>query len=88
VAGANISNIIGIISMDFLKWITISLMISIPITWLIMKKWLDHFPYRIDLHWWLLLLGGMIAIVVALLTISVQSNRAARINPVTSLRYD
>ena len=87
-AGAALSDIVSIIAFDFLKWILISLLVSVPISYLFMSKWLEHFAYRIDLHWWLLLLGGVIAIIVAFFTIGFQSNKIARTNPVNSLRYD
>jgi putative ABC transport system permease protein len=88
VVGAKLSDILMIISTDFMKWILISLLVSVPISYLLMANWLKQFPYRIDLHWWLLLLGGCIATAVALFTIGFQSNKAARANPVNSLRYD
>jgi putative ABC transport system permease protein len=87
-AGAKMGNILIIISSDFLKWIMISLLVSIPISYFLMANWLKQFAFRIDLHWWLLLLGGFIAIVVAFFTIGFQSNKAVKANPVDALRYD
>jgi putative ABC transport system permease protein len=87
-AGAKLGNILIIISSDFLKWIMISLLVSIPISYFLMANWLKQFAFRIDLHWWLLLLGGLIAIVVAFFTIGFQSNKAVKANPVDALRYD
>jgi len=76
------------ISTQFLKWILISLLVAAPISYFLMSSWLNGFPYRIRLHWWLLLTGGLIAILVAFLTIGLQSQRAARTNPADSLRYE
>ena len=86
--GATLRDILGMISSDFLKWILISLLISVPISYLLMSRWLENFPYRIPLYWWLLILGGFIAMLVALITIGIQSQRAARTNPALSLRYE
>lgn len=86
--GAKLKHILAMISFEFLKWILISLIISLPLSYLIMSNWLENFPYRIRLHWWLLLLGGTIAIFVAFVTIGIQSQKAARTNPADSLRYE
>lgn len=86
--GARFRDILVMISSQFLKWILVSLLISIPISYLLMSKWLESFPFRIRLHWWLLLIGGAIAILVAFFTISLQSQRAARTNPADCLRYE
>ena len=77
-----------IISSDFLKWILVSVLISLPLTFFLMSKWLENFPYRIRLSAWLLLLGGVIAMLIAFITIGLQSQKAARTNPADSLRYE
>jgi len=86
--GARFRDILLMISTQFMKWILISLLIAAPISYFLMSSWLNGFPYRIRLHWWLLLTGGMIAILVAFFTIGLQSQRAARTNPADSLRYE
>ena len=86
--GARISDVVLMIATQFLKWISVSFLIAVPISYYIMFRWLNEFPYRIRLHWWLLISGGLIAILVAFATIGLQSQRAARANPADSLRYE
>jgi putative ABC transport system permease protein len=86
--GARLRDILSMISSDCLKWILISVVISLPASFFLMSKWLENFPYRIRLSWWLLLLGGFIAILTAFITIGLQSQKAARTNPADSLRYE
>jgi len=86
--GAKFRDILQMISIQFMKWILISLAVAIPISWFLMSKWLNEFPYRIRLHWWLFLTGGVIAMAVAFFTISLQSQRAARTNPADSLKHE
>ncbi len=86
--GARIRDILILISSDFLKWILIAMGISLPVSFYLMSQWLENFPYRIRLSWWLMLLGGLIAILAAFITIGYQSQKAARSNPADSLRYE
>ena len=86
--GARISDVLLMIATQFLKWISVSFLIAAPISYYLMFRWLNEFPYRIRLHWWLLISGGLIAILVAFATIGLQSQRAARANPADSLRYE
>ncbi len=86
--GARLKDLVLMISSQFLKWILISILISVPVTYLIMIKWLHNFPYRIRLYWWLLLLGGCIAILISFITVGIQCQKAARTNPADSLRYE
>jgi len=86
--GARLKDILLMISSDFLKWILISVVISLPVSYILMSKWLENFPYRIRLSLWLLLLGGFIAMLAAFITIGFQSQKAARTNPADSLRYE
>ncbi|HWB26484.1 MAG TPA: ABC transporter permease [Chitinophagaceae bacterium] len=88
VLGASVSRIVAILSADFLKLIFISLAISIPLAWVAANKWLQNYPYRIGLSGWLLASGGVLVILVALVTISFQSIKAALTNPVKSLRTE
>lgn len=88
VLGASVSSIVTILSMDFLKLIFISLAISVPFAWMATSKWLQNYPYRITLNWWLFVSGGVLVILIALITISFQSIKAAISNPVKSLRTE
>ncbi|HHH49651.1 MAG TPA: ABC transporter permease [Saprospiraceae bacterium] len=88
VIGASIVNIISLLTKDFLKLVVISIFIAIPIAWYVMNQWLDNFAYRIKLDWWIFVLVGLGAIGIALLTVSLQSLRAALANPVNALKND
>jgi len=88
VLGASVSSIVSILSIDFLKLIFISLFISIPLVWIITNKWLENYPYRITLSWGLFAFGGVLVILIALITTSFQSIKAAIANPVNSLRSE
>jgi len=88
VLGASVQRVVTILSKDFLKLIFISLAISIPLAWMAGNKWLQNYPYRITLSWWLFASGGFLVILIALITISFQSIRAAIRNPVKSLRTE
>ena len=88
VLGASVSSIVSILSTDFLKLIFISLVISIPLAWTATNRWLQNYPYRITLNWWLFASAGLLVILIALFTISFQAIRAAIANPVKSLRTE
>jgi putative ABC transport system permease protein len=88
VLGASVSSIVSILSTDFLKLIFISLIISIPLSWMATNMWLQHYPYRITVSWWLFVSAGLLVILIALFTISFQSIKAAIANPVKSLRIE
>lgn len=86
--GATTGSIIFLLNKSYLKWILISVLISCPFVYYYMNKWLLGFAYRINFDWWLVLLSGVAAIVIASLTISIQILRSSRANPVDSLRYE
>jgi putative ABC transport system permease protein len=88
VLGASVSHIVTILSTDFIKLICIALAISIPFAWIATSKWLQDYPYRITLSWWLFASAGILVIAVALITTSFQSIKAAMANPVKSLRAE
>ncbi len=88
VLGASVNSIVSILSADFLKLIFISLLISIPLAWMATDKWLQNYPYRITLSWWLFASAGLLVVLIALFTISFQSIKAALANPVKSLRTE
>jgi putative ABC transport system permease protein len=73
---------------DFAKWVLIAFIIACPLAWYAMNKWLSNFAYKTELSWWIFALAGLIAMCIALLTVSIQSWRAATRNPVESLRYE
>ena len=86
--GASVMSVVGLLSKDFLKLVLIALVIAVPIAWYAMNRWLEDFHYRINIQWWVFALSGIIAIIIALATISLQTIRAARSNPVESLRME
>ncbi len=88
VLGATVSSIIGLLSKDFLKPVAISILIASPVAWWAMNQWLQGFAYKIDIEWWVFVLAGILAVGIALLTISFQSVKAALMNPVRALRSE
>jgi len=88
VLGASVSNIVGLLSVDFLKLVLIALLIAVPVSLFSMNKWLQDFAYRIHLTWWMFVLAGILSIIVAFVTISFQAVRAAVANPSSSLRSE
>jgi putative ABC transport system permease protein len=88
VLGASVSSITALLSKDFLKLVLVSVLIASPIAYYFMDKWLQDFAYRVDISWWIFALAGIVAIVIALLTVGYQSIKAALANPVKSLRTE
>ena len=88
VLGAPVSNIIYLLAKDFIRLVCIAFLVAVPITWFLMNNWLHDFAYRISISWWIFLIAGFIAILIALITISFQSIKAAMANPVKSLRTE
>lgn len=88
VLGASVANITTLISADFIKLVIVSLAISSPIAWYSMNSWLQDFAYRINIQWWIFALAGVLSVIIALATLSFQSIKAARANPVKSLRSE
>ena len=88
VLGASVSNIAGMLSTDFLKLVIISAAIAFPLAWWTMDKWLQSFAYRVNISWWVFLIAGILALFIALITVSFQSIKAAVANPVKSLRTE
>jgi putative ABC transport system permease protein len=88
VLGAGVSTIVGMLSRDFVRLVLLSIVIASPLAWLVMRKWLQGFANRIDISGWIFVAAGMIALVIAVLTVSVQTIRAASANPVKSLRSE
>jgi putative ABC transport system permease protein len=88
VLGASVSNILYLLSKDFVKLVGIASIIAFPLAWYVMDQWLQDFSYRISISWWIFLIAGAVALIVALVTISIQAMKAALANPVKSLRTE
>ncbi len=88
VLGASVGQITYRLTTDFLRMVGIAVVIALPIGWLVMNKWLQDFSYRIDIAWWVLAMAALLAIAIAILTVSYQSIKAAIVNPVRSLRSE
>jgi len=88
VLGASVGSIVTLLSKDFLKLVLIAIVIASPIAWYAMNRWLQDFAYKIDIEWWVFALAGLLAVGIALLTVSFQSMKAALMNPVKSLRSE
>ncbi len=88
VLGASISNIVSMLSMDFLKLVLIASVIAFPFAWYFMNSWLQDFANRIHISWWIFAIAGIMALLIALITVSFQAIRAALMNPVKSLRTE
>lgn len=88
VNGATLGEILYMLNKDFLKWVVIAFVVASPIAYYIMNKWLENFAYRIDITWTTFLLAGVSSLLIALITISFQSVKAALMNPVKSLRTE
>lgn len=88
VLGASVGSIVTLLSKDFLKLVAISILIASPIAWYAMNQWLNDFAYKIDIEWWMFAMAGLVAVGIALLTVSFQSVKAALTNPVKSLRSE
>ena len=88
VLGASVQTIVGLLTKDFVILILISLLIASPIAWYFMDQWLDNFVYQIQLQWWVFVLAGITAVILAFVSVGWQAARAAVANPVQSLRNE
>ena len=88
ILGASVSGITRLLSKDFLKPVLISVVIAFPVSWWLMIDWLKDYEYKINIHWWVFVLAGLMVLVIALATVSFQSIKAAVANPVKSLRTE
>jgi ABC-type antimicrobial peptide transport system permease subunit len=88
VLGATVINMVVMLSKDFLKLVVLAIVIASPFAWWAVNKWLQHFAYHIDIEWWMLVMAGLVAIVIALLTVSSQAIKAALMDPVKSLQSE
>ena len=88
VLGASVTNIVRMLSTDFVKLVMLAFMIATPIAWWFMNQWLQDFAFRIDLNWLIFVVTGLVALVVALITLSFQAIKAAIANPINALRSE
>jgi len=88
VLGATVSGLAGLLSKDFLKLIVVANILAWPLAWFAMNRWLEDFAYRIEIGWWVFVLSGGLALLIAILTVSYQAIRAALSNPIEALRYE
>jgi ABC-type antimicrobial peptide transport system permease subunit len=88
VLGASVVNITTMLSKDFIVQVLVAVLIASPIAWYCMNQWLQDFAYKTSIHWWVFLLAAVIALTIALLTVSFQAVKAALANPVKSLRTE
>jgi putative ABC transport system permease protein len=88
VLGASTVNIVALLSGNFIRLVLIAILLSSPLAYFLMRNWLQDFAYRIDIEWWVFALVGLLAIAIALLTTSLQSIKAAVMNPVESLKSE
>ncbi len=88
VNGAKIGEVMFLLNKDFIRWVFIAFVIACPVAWLVMHKWLENFAYKTSLNWWVFVLAGALSVIIAVLTVSYQSYKAAVRNPVEALRYE
>jgi putative ABC transport system permease protein len=88
VLGATVEGLVMLLSKDLVKLVLISVLLASPVAWYFMNEWLDDFPYRITISWWMFAVAGALAVVLALLTVSFQTVKAALSNPVKNLRTE
>jgi hypothetical protein len=88
IIGASVADIVRLLCKDFVVLVCIAILIASPVAWFVMNRWLEEFAYRLPVRWWIFVVAGATAIVIALLTVSVQAMKAAIANPARSLRTD
>jgi putative ABC transport system permease protein len=88
VLGATVANITRLLAKEFIVLVVIAFIIAAPVAWFAMHKWLQNYAYRVDISWWIFFATGVLAILIALFTVSVQAIKAAVANPVAALRSE
>ena len=88
VLGASVGQILQLIAKDFIWLIALAMLLALPVTWYFLKDWLNDFAYRIDFPWWATFVSGVTVMLVAFITISIQSAKAALSNPVDAIRNE
>jgi putative ABC transport system permease protein len=88
VNGAKIGEVMVLLNKSFIKWVMIAFVLACPITWFFMQRWLENFAYKTTVSWWVFAFSGVLTLGIAILTVSWQSWKAAKGNPVEALRYE
>lgn len=88
VLGANVTGLVAMLSKDFLRIVVVAILLATPLAFYCMQRWLQDFPYRISINWWVFVLGGLTAVFIALITVSFQAVKVARMNPARSLKSE
>ncbi len=88
VNGARVLEILFMLNKNFVKWISFAFIFAVPVSWYGIHKWLENFAYKTELSWWIFLISGIMALIIAILTVTSQSYKAATMNPVGALRYE
>jgi putative ABC transport system permease protein len=88
VNGAKAINVLNLLSHNYIKWVSVAYIIGCPVSWYVMRQWLNNFAYRTELSWWIFVMAGLIVFGIMLLTVSWQSWRAATRNPIEALRFE
>jgi putative ABC transport system permease protein len=88
VLGARVSQIVAMLSKEYLGLVSIAMLIGFPVAWWAMQRWLESFAYRIQIHWWIFLVAGFTTLAIALITVGLQAIKAALANPATSLKTE
>ena len=86
--GATVRQVIVLLNRDLLKWVFVAYVLACPAAWFVMKRWLQDFAYQTSISWWIFALAGLAALLISVLTITLQIYRVARQNPVNALRYE
>lgn len=88
VLGASVTTVVAILSKDFIKLVLVAIVLAVPVSWYVVNQWIQDFAYRIDIEWWVFAVSGLVAILIALATVSSQAFKAALMNPVKSLKSE
>ncbi len=88
VLGASVGGVVAILSRDFIKLVLVAIVIAVPVSWYVVDSWIEDFAYRIDIDWWVFVVSGFLAELIALATVSSQAVKAALMNPVKSLKSE
>jgi putative ABC transport system permease protein len=88
VLGATVASVVALLSREFVKLVLLANLVAWPVAYWVMDRWLQDFAYRVEIGWWVFILAGSLALVIALLTVSTQAIKAALANPVEALRYE
>jgi putative ABC transport system permease protein len=86
--GASVPGLVGLLSGQFVRLVGVAFVIAVPVAWLVMRRWLEAFAYRVDISWALFAAAGLAVLLAALVTVGIQAIRAAQNDPVKSLRYE